>query len=58
MTADVQSAAEISDDGLTRAFTHMSIRCNPGAPKDVTNVPKPERARAMPDAASLRAFSL
>jgi hypothetical protein len=27
--------SDISDDGLTRAFTHMSIRCNPGAPKDV-----------------------
>jgi hypothetical protein len=26
---------EISEDGLTRAFTHMSIRCNPGAPKEV-----------------------
>jgi len=27
--------SDISDDGLTWAFTHMSIRCNPGAPKDV-----------------------
>ncbi|PVH72161.1 hypothetical protein DL98DRAFT_553311 [Cadophora sp. DSE1049] len=27
--------SNISDDGLTRAFTHMSIRCNPGAPKGV-----------------------
>lgn len=27
--------SEISDDGLTRAFTHMSIRCNPGVPKEV-----------------------
>jgi hypothetical protein len=27
--------SDISDDGLTRAFTHMSIRCNPGAPQDV-----------------------
>ena len=26
---------DISDDGLTRAFTHMSIRCNPGAPNEV-----------------------
>lgn len=26
---------EISDDGLTRAFTHMSLRCNPGAPREV-----------------------
>jgi len=27
--------SNVSDDGLTRAFTHMSIRCNPGAPKGV-----------------------
>jgi hypothetical protein len=27
--------SDISDDGLTQAFTHMSIRCNPGAPKEV-----------------------
>jgi hypothetical protein len=27
--------SEITDDGLTRAFTHMSIRCNPGVPKEV-----------------------
>ncbi|KAA8574662.1 hypothetical protein EYC84_003912 [Monilinia fructicola] len=27
--------SEISDDGLTRAFTYMSIRCNPGVPKAV-----------------------
>ena len=27
--------SDISDDGLTRAFTHMSIRCNPGAPREV-----------------------
>jgi hypothetical protein len=27
--------SDISDDGLTRAFTHMSIRCNPGAPQEV-----------------------
>jgi hypothetical protein len=28
--------SNISDDGLTRAFTHMSIRCNPGAPVPVS----------------------
>jgi hypothetical protein len=27
--------SDISDDGLTRAFTYMSIRCNPGAPDTV-----------------------
>ena len=26
---------DVSDDGLTRAFTHMSIRCHPGAPQRV-----------------------
>ena len=29
--------SDITDDGLTRAFTHISIRCNPGALKDVPN---------------------
>lgn len=28
--------SNVSDDGLTRAFTHMSIRCNPGAPDSVS----------------------
>ncbi|KAG9244928.1 hypothetical protein BJ878DRAFT_575317 [Calycina marina] len=28
--------SNVSDDGLTRAFTHMSIRCNPGAPDHVS----------------------
>ena len=27
--------SDISDDGLTRAFTYMSIRCNPGVPDTV-----------------------
>ena len=27
--------SNISDDGLTRAFTYMSIRCNPGTPEAV-----------------------
>jgi 5-carboxymethyl-2-hydroxymuconate isomerase len=27
--------SDISDDGHTWAFTHMSIRCNPGAPREV-----------------------
>ena len=26
---------EPSDDGLTKAFTHMSIRCNPEVPKEI-----------------------
>ncbi|PVH69256.1 hypothetical protein DL98DRAFT_439439 [Cadophora sp. DSE1049] len=28
--------SNVSDDGLTRAFTHMSIRCNPSAPDPVS----------------------
>lgn len=32
---DAYLESDITDDGLTRAFTHMSIRCNPGAPKEV-----------------------
>ena len=33
---DAYLESDITDDGLTRAFTHMSIRCNPGAPKEVS----------------------
>src|SRR5450432_146653 len=45
--------SDISDDGLTRAFTHMSIRCNLGAPKEVPEeVMKPLLA-ADPDIADL-----
>jgi hypothetical protein len=32
---DAYLESDITDDGLTRAFTHMSIRCNPGASKEV-----------------------
>ncbi len=32
---DAYLKSDITDDGLTRAFTHMSIRCNPGALKEV-----------------------
>ncbi|KAH8586626.1 hypothetical protein B0O99DRAFT_602324 [Bisporella sp. PMI_857] len=37
---NVQNAfleSDVSDNRLTRAFTHMSIRCNPSAPKEVPN---------------------
>ncbi|KAH8585353.1 hypothetical protein B0O99DRAFT_696587 [Bisporella sp. PMI_857] len=37
---NVQNAfleSNVSDDKLTRAFTHISIRCNPEAPKKVPN---------------------
>jgi hypothetical protein len=32
-TQDAFLERDVSDDGLTRAFAHMSIRCNPGIPK-------------------------
>jgi hypothetical protein len=32
---DAYLESDISNDGLTRAFIHMSIRCNPSAPKEV-----------------------
>jgi hypothetical protein len=34
-TQDAFLERDVSDDGLTRAFAHMSIRCNPGIPKVV-----------------------
>jgi hypothetical protein len=32
---DAYLQSDITNDRLTRAFTHMSIRCNPSAPKEV-----------------------
>ena len=37
-TQDAFLERDVSDDGLTRAFAHMSIQCNPGIPKDVPDV--------------------
>lgn len=37
-TQDAFLERDVSDDGLTRAFAHMSIRCNPGIPKEVPEV--------------------
>jgi hypothetical protein len=45
--------SDISDDGLTRAFTHMSIRCNPGAPKEVPGKVMQLLLAADPDIADL-----
>jgi len=45
--------SDISDDGLTRAFTHMSIRCNPGAPKEVPEEVMKSLLAADPDIADL-----
>lgn len=43
-TQDAFLERDVSDDGLTRAFAHMSIRCNPGIPKEVP----PAVLRALP----------
>ncbi|PQE10708.1 hypothetical protein CJF30_00011443 [Rutstroemia sp. NJR-2017a BBW] len=45
--------SEISDDGLTRAFTHMSIRCNPGVPKEVPTEMMNSLLAADPDVVNL-----
>jgi hypothetical protein len=44
---------EISEDGLTRAFTHMSSRCNPGAPKEVPEEAMKQLLAAAPDIVEL-----
>lgn len=46
--------SDISDDGLTRAFTHMSIRCNPGAPREVPKEVMGQLLAADPEITGLR----
>jgi hypothetical protein len=50
---DAYLNGEISEDGLTRAFTHMSIRCNPGAPKEVPEDIMRQLLAAAPDIVKL-----
>jgi hypothetical protein len=50
---DAYLNGEISEDGLTRAFTHMSIRCNPGAPKEVPTDVMKQLLAAAPDIVEL-----
>jgi hypothetical protein len=45
--------SDVSDDGLTRAFTHMIIRRNPGAPKEVPNEVMERLFAADPDIVDL-----
>ncbi|KID94454.1 FluG domain-containing protein, partial [Metarhizium majus ARSEF 297] len=45
-TQDAFLERDPSADGLTRAFTHMSIKCNPEVPKQI---PKAELAKLPPD---------
>ena len=46
--------SNISDDGLTQAFTHISIQCNPGAPKEVPEEVIKSLFTADPDIADLK----
>lgn len=46
-TQDAYLERDPSADGLTRAFTHMGIRCNPEVLKEI---PKSELDKLMPDA--------
>jgi hypothetical protein len=50
---DAYLESDITDDGLTRAFTHMSIRCNPGAPKEVPREVMDQLLAADPEIAVL-----
>jgi hypothetical protein len=45
--------SDISDDGLTRAFTYMRIRRNPGAPDTVPTELMDQLLAAEPDIAEL-----
>ncbi|KAJ6437505.1 hypothetical protein O9K51_10064 [Purpureocillium lavendulum] len=45
-TQDAFLERDPSKDGLTRAFTHMSIRCDPEVPKEI---PKSEMDKLQPD---------
>ncbi|KAJ3499717.1 hypothetical protein NLG97_g97 [Lecanicillium saksenae] len=45
-TQDAFLERDPSADGLTRAFSHMSIRCNPEVPR---HIPKAELAKLPPD---------
>jgi hypothetical protein len=46
--------SDVSDDRLTRAFTHMSIRCNPGAPRYIPGEVMDPLVAADPEIASLK----
>lgn len=50
---DTFLGSEISDDGLTRAFTRMSIRCNSGVPKQIPIEMMNSLITANPDVADL-----
>jgi hypothetical protein len=52
-TQDAYLEEDITDNGLTRAFTHMSIRCNPGAPKEVPREVMERLLAADPEIAAL-----
>lgn len=45
-TQDVYLERDLSADGLTKAFSYISIRCNPKVPREI---PKVELARLPPN---------
>jgi hypothetical protein len=51
---DAYLESNITDNGLTRAFTHISIRCNPSAPKEVPREVMDRLLAADPEIAVLK----
>lgn len=50
---DAYLESDVSEDGLTRAFAHMSLRCHPGAPSGVPSELLHQLLTADPEIASL-----
>jgi hypothetical protein len=50
---DAYLESEVSEEGLTRAFGHMSLRCHPGAPSGVPSELLHQLLTADPEIASL-----
>jgi hypothetical protein len=50
---DAYLESDVSEDGLTRAFGHMSLRCHPGAPSGVPSELLRQLLAADPEIASL-----
>jgi hypothetical protein len=50
---DAYLESDVSEDGLTRAFAHMSLRCHPGAPSGVPSDLLRQLLIADPEIASL-----
>lgn len=50
---DAYLESDVTEDGLTRAFGHMSLRCHPGAPSGVPSELLRQLLKADPEIASL-----